>query len=455
MRFCDFLNINNSTYLEIQSDKRYVIAGVQNYGKGILNKREVYGRDLTMKKYQVIEENCLMWCKVDTKNGAFGVTRKEHIGSLASTNMCLAKIDIVKVLPDFLQALFTLEKFYNSITEKSTGTTNRQYLTPKQLLELIEIPELNIEEQKTFLKRFYSLKNGGLFQEIDQQQSYLQLLRQTILQEAVQGKLTKQDKNDEPASELLKRIKAEKKKLIKEGKLKKEKELLPISEDETPFELPKGWIWCRLGEIIDDLKYGTSQKCDYKKARHAVLRIPNLSKGAIDFDDLKFANLPKEEFDNLKLKTDDMLVIRSNGSENLVGRTAVFKGAGFDCAYAGYLVRLRFNLNLIHVDYIHQVLESKFLRNLIEFPLRTTSGVKNINSTELSNLLMPLPPLSEQQCIVAKVEQLHQQLNQLETQVQQSREYAQQLLQAVLKEAFETNSKNHKESEELSLAAEE
>ena len=96
-----------------------------------------------------------------------------------------------------------------------------------------------------------------LDKELDQQQTYLQLLRQTILQEAVQGKLTKQDPTDEPATELLKRIKAEKEKLIKAGKLKKEKELPPITEDEIPFELPEGWGWCRLEEVT---------KCDISKA---------------------------------------------------------------------------------------------------------------------------------------------------------------------------------------------
>lgn len=85
--------------------------------------------------------------------------------------------------------------------------------------------------------------------EITQQETYLQLLRQTILQEAVQGKLTKQAPTDEPATELLKRIKAEKEKLLKAGKLKKEKELPQITEDQIPFELPEGWVWCRLEGI--------------------------------------------------------------------------------------------------------------------------------------------------------------------------------------------------------------
>ena len=75
-------------------------------------------------------------------------------------------------------------------------------------------------------------------------------LRKSILQAAVQGKLVPQDKNDEPASELLKRVQAEKVALIKDGKLKKEKPLPPITEDEIPYDLPEGWVWCHFGEVL-------------------------------------------------------------------------------------------------------------------------------------------------------------------------------------------------------------
>ncbi|HBI5429060.1 TPA: restriction endonuclease subunit S, partial [Salmonella enterica] len=87
-------------------------------------------------------------------------------------------------------------------------------------------------------------------------------LKQTILQLAVMGKLVPQDPNDEPASELLKRIAQEKAQLVKDGKMKKQKPLPPISDEEKPFELPDGWEWVKLGNILHDIKYGTSQKCD-------------------------------------------------------------------------------------------------------------------------------------------------------------------------------------------------
>ncbi len=86
--------------------------------------------------------------------------------------------------------------------------------------------------------------------ELTHQLTLVKKLRQQLLQDAVQGKLVEQNKKDEPASELLKKIKAEKEKLIAEKKLKKEKELPPIKPEEIPFEIPENWVWCRLGEVV-------------------------------------------------------------------------------------------------------------------------------------------------------------------------------------------------------------
>ena len=88
-------------------------------------------------------------------------------------------------------------------------------------------------------------------------------LKKSILQYAMQGKLVAQDPNDEPASELLKRIKAEKEQLIKDGKIKKEKTLPPITEEEIPYELPQGWEWCRLGSILTKLTDGAHKTPTY------------------------------------------------------------------------------------------------------------------------------------------------------------------------------------------------
>ena len=133
-------------------------------------------------------------------------------------------------------------------------------------------------------------------------------LKNSILQLAVQGKLVKQDPNDEPASELLKRIRAEKQKLIKEGKIKRDKnsseifigdDNLPYEkrgnevqciEDEIPFDIPESWTWCRLGDVIHKITDGTHQTPRYVSQGIPFLSVQNISSGYLSFDHCKFVS---------------------------------------------------------------------------------------------------------------------------------------------------------------------
>lgn len=117
MKLREILALQKDNLIDIKENEEYTIAGVQSYGQGVINRRVVKGKEFTMKRYQVIQPNQLMWCKVDTKNGAFGVTTKQHEGSLASTNIALADIDIQKANPEFIQLLFKMTFFYNYINE--------------------------------------------------------------------------------------------------------------------------------------------------------------------------------------------------------------------------------------------------------------------------------------------------------------------------------------------------
>lgn len=229
-------------------------------------------------------------------------------------------------------------------------------------------------------------------------------LKQTILQLAVMGKLVPQDPNDEPASELLKRIEQEKAQLVKEGKIKKQKPLLPVSDEDKPFELPQGWEWIRFGEILTELKYGTSQKCDYLTNGYPVLRIPNVVGGEISLEDMKFGKLSEHEVKELSLEKDDLIFIRSNGSLGIVGQCTLLRRTLVDHAYAGYLIRARVFNDAVCAEYISLMMKTDFIRYQIEKPIRTTTGVKNINSSELSNLKLVLPPISMQKMIVEKMD---------------------------------------------------
>jgi type I restriction enzyme S subunit len=174
----------------------------------------------------------------------------------------------------------------------------------------------------------------------------------------------------------------------------------------APYEIPSSWSWIRFGEIVEELRYGTSTKCDYKIKGVPVLRIPNLRKGRISTDDLKFGPLTPEEAARLAVVPGDLLLVRSNGSATLVGSTALVGEESRDFAFAGYLMRVRLRENVALPTYVLLAMETAGVRAQIEGPIRTTSGVKNINSTEVSKLAFPLPPLKVQQRIVEQVDKL-------------------------------------------------
>ncbi|MGG8060293.1 restriction endonuclease subunit S [Klebsiella aerogenes] len=247
-------------------------------------------------------------------------------------------------------------------------------------------------------------------------------LKQTILQLAVMGKLVPQDPNDEPASELLKRIAQEKAQMVKDGKIKKQKPLPPISDEEKPFELPDGWEWVKLGNILHDIKYGTSQKCDYNISGYPVLRIPNIVKGIIDLTDIKYGALTDSELKDLTLHENDLLFIRSNGSTNIVGQSTLVQHDLKDHAYAGYIIRVRLHNKYINARYINMAMKTNLIREQIEGPIRTTSGVKNINSNELMGLLVPLPPKNEQGIIIKQIINIDTTLSNLKVSIQSAQQ---------------------------------
>ncbi|OEC83536.1 hypothetical protein A9D46_10555 [Photobacterium damselae subsp. damselae] len=260
-------------------------------------------------------------------------------------------------------------------------------------------------------------------------------LKQTILQLAVMGKLVPQDPNDEPASVLLECIAEEKALLIKEKKIKKQKALPPIADDEKPFDLPNGWEWCRFGQVFVDLKYGTSKKSDYKIDGVPVLRIPNIVGGRIDLKDLKYSAMSDKELSDLELKKGDLLLIRSNGSLGIVGRSTVVDTDLENTVYAGYLVRARMITNSMNSNYLKSALDSLDVRRQIEGPIRSTSGVKNVNSTEISNLLIPLAPKNEQLRINEKVEDLYLMCDQLKDKLKESQTTQLHLTDAIVEQA--------------------
>ncbi|RJP64768.1 MAG: hypothetical protein C4535_16645 [Comamonadaceae bacterium] len=188
--------------------------------------------------------------------------------------------------------------------------------------------------------------------------------------------------------------------------LPEDQQVVVGSREDSPVPLPAAWSYVRLGGVLADLRYGTAVKCAYDMVGHPVLRIPNLKNGSIDATDLKFGQLGTDDLAKLALKRGDVLIVRSNGSASLVGSMAVVGPESEGFAFAGYLVRARLNPALLTPEYLNLAAKTAAFREQIEGPIRTTSGVKNINSSEISRLSFALPPLGQQQHIVARVDSL-------------------------------------------------
>ena len=312
----------------------------------------------------------------------------------------------------------------------------------------VEIPLPSIEKQHELSELFVETqkKYKELLEESEKQKSYVKQLRQNILQEAIEGKLTEEWRKENPvvkgnpdfdAEALFEKIQEEKchtdSELLRNSK---KKVFEPIAENEQPFEIPECWKWVRLGEIVKSVTYGTSSKCSYDSNQNsAILRIPNVSSGFIDNSDLKYTNLSEIEKRELSLKENDLLVIRSNGSSEIVGKMIYVSKIFENYCYAGYLIRLRFVKSELGY-FIAKISCAKALRNQIEEPLRSTVGINNINSDEIKNLTFPLPPLAEQTEIVSRIEKLLANVTELEKQIAEREEMTKQLMQSIMKDAF-------------------
>ena len=198
----------------------------------------------------------------------------------------------------------------------------------------------------------------------------------------------------------------------------------------------------RLGDYIETPRYGTSKKCSYDDGRDrtAVYRIPNIEhkNGRISHDDIKYAQFTESELDGIRLRQGDILIIRSNGSVSLVGRAAMVCDADITGTFAGYLMRLRISEpETLLPKFLLLFLQSHQARIYIENKAKSTSGVHNINSTEISDLQMPLYDPDTQYAIIEAIESRLSVCDSIEHTVDLALQQAEAMRQSILKDAFE------------------
>jgi len=242
-------------------------------------------------------------------------------------------------------------------------------------------------------------------------------LKNSILQWAIQGKLVPQDPNDEPASVLLERIRAEKARLVKEKKIKKDKnesiiyrgddnsyyeKFLATGEvkcidEEIPFEIPQGWEWERWGNIALSIQYGYNAPA-LERGDIKMVRISDIHDNVVQWENVPFCNIEAYDIDTYLLKENDILFARTGGT---VGKSFLVQSVPEPAIYAGYLIRTRYSKELCP-QYLKSFMESRLYWEQLKSGTIATAQ-PNCNGKTLGRMLLPIPPKAEQSRLVQKL----------------------------------------------------
>lgn len=407
-----------------------------------------------LSRYKLIEKGWFAYNPMRVNVGSIGYAFEvDHIGIVSPDYVVFSCSE--KIIPEYLLYLLKSDEGIEAINKNASGAVRKRLYFSN--LANIEIVLPSLDTQRRRLIAFNKVQNLG--RKIILQTSsdnLISQLKQSILQEAIQGKLTedwrKLHPENETASELLKRIKAEKAKLIKEKKIKKENPLPPITKEEIPFELPEGWAWCRLGEITN---YGSSEKAEPAQLTESTW--------VLDLEDIE-----KESSRIVQKKT-------FKERSSLSTKSVFKKGWVLYSKLRPYLdkVVIADEGGVCTTEILPLPVFSNMVPEFMMFGMKGRHFLNYVNSkvggmkmprlgTEDGKMaIIPIAPVEEQKAIVQKVETLMEKCRALEAEIAQSGQHAQMLMQAVLKEAFEPKPKATKSAgpayqtkEKMNLAAE-
>jgi type I restriction enzyme S subunit len=330
--------------------------------------------------------------------------------SLAEQKRIVEKVERLQGLIKNLKEVYLLNEESRLNLKKSLLAEIEKSNSDKELLKNLELVFSN-------------------FDKVIRSKEDIKDIRNLILSLAIKGKLVEQNSEDEPASELLTRIKEEKERLIKEKVIKKEKELPKIEKDEIPFEIPKSWEWVRLGEILNLLTDGAHKTPKYVENGVPFLSVKNMSNGKLNFDDVKY--ITQEEHIELSKRCNveygDLLLTKV-GTTGIPVIVDTYREFNIFVSVA----LLKFNKNCIDVKFLRLLLQSPFVYNQSQ---ENTKGVGNKNWVlkDISNTKIILPPLAEQQRIVERVEKLMSICDMLEEKIVESERVSEKLLESLVK----------------------
>lgn len=414
--------------VDIEDNKEYKRVTIRINHNGVSLRDKEVGKKIGTKKQFILKSGQFILSKIDARYGAFGIAPDEVEGAIITGNFWAYDVDKRKVNIEWFNQFTNSPDFYELCERASSGITHRKYLDETFFLNY-EILLPNVDEQLVQIEKIKEQKIsfGKLSTELIHQQDLVKQLRQAFLREAMQGKLVKQDKRDGHAKDLLEKIKAEK---AKSGK--KEKELPSIKPEEVPFEIPGNWVWCRLGEICIKIGSGSTPKgSNYSKSGFPFFRSQNIYSDGLVYYDITFvSDEVQDQMKGTKVIANDILLNITGGS---LGRCALVPNDFKEGNVSQHVCIIR--PVCINNNFLHDIILSPFFQKFI-FNSTTGAGREGLPKYNLEQFPIPLPPLSEQNRIVKKLEQLMQLCDELQASIQQSREQNEMLLQQVLREAL-------------------
>ncbi len=253
----------------------------------------------------------------------------------------------------------------------------------------------------------------------------IKALRQTILNLAVRGKLVPQDPSDEPAAELLERIKEEKGQPIREKRTKRDETLVEFDQNDLP--LKSGWVLTRMSMVSRRIHYGFTASANAALKEVRMLRITDIQDNSVDWLNVPGCVINKENVNQYKLEKGDILIARTGGT---IGKTFLVRDIPVTAVFASYLIRIQ-GTKYVFDEYLKCFLESPLYWEQLRAGTRGT-GQPNVNGQTLGNLILPLPPLAEQHRIVARVDELMALCDRLEASLVEGEATRRRLLDAVL-----------------------
>ena len=404
--------------------KKYpVVAQKCNQWSGFSIEKAQFIEPNSLSSYgpeRLLQDNDLMW-----NSTGLGTLGRMAIYKTAANPYELAVADshitVIRplkqfVLPEYLYYYFANPSVQSVIEDQADGTTKQKELATATIKAyLTPIPPL--DEQRRILAKLSEVlpvvKNYGVVYDetTAMQEAFPESLKKSILQEAVQGKLVPQDPSDEPAEALLERIRVEKQRLIKEGKIKKDKHESVIFrrdnshyekldgverciDDELPFEIPESWAWVRWGAIAESIQYGYNAPAK-QEGRIRMVRISDIHENTVAWSSVPFCDIDDSDIPTYLLQANDILFARTGGT---VGKSFLVSEVPCESIYAGYLIRTRYS-SLLCPQYLKYFMESPLYWQQLKSGT-TATAQPNCNGQTLAKMLLPLPPANEQLRIV-------------------------------------------------------